>query len=276
MDTLTPFFRVRDGFTPQPQISHVLFGFDGTLSWLRHGWPEIMCRLFCEQVPLQPGETAEELHALLLKDLLSLNGGASIHQMESCATLAAQRGAPKPDPQRLLLEYQRRLDTEIEKRTGQILNGWARPDDFVVHGARWLLERLQERGITLILLSGTAEPRLRQEAQLLGLAPYFGRHIYGGAAPVAQSPTRAVVGRLLHEEKLSRGNLLSFGDSPVELRLAKEIGGLAVGVAGDDDQNGSGRMHPEKAVQLWEAGADILISDYRDADALLDLVFGPL
>ncbi len=29
------------GFLPRPQIRHVVFAFDGTLSRLRHGWPEI-------------------------------------------------------------------------------------------------------------------------------------------------------------------------------------------------------------------------------------------
>ena len=41
----------------RPQISHVVFDFDGTLSWLRHGWPEIMLRLFREHLPRRAGES---------------------------------------------------------------------------------------------------------------------------------------------------------------------------------------------------------------------------
>lgn len=29
-------------FSPRPQISHVVFDFDGTLSWLRNGWPDVV------------------------------------------------------------------------------------------------------------------------------------------------------------------------------------------------------------------------------------------
>ena len=34
------------GFAPRPQISHVLFDFDGTLSLIREGWPDVMVPMF--------------------------------------------------------------------------------------------------------------------------------------------------------------------------------------------------------------------------------------
>jgi hypothetical protein len=30
------------GFAPRPQVSHVLFDFDGTLSLIHEGWPQVM------------------------------------------------------------------------------------------------------------------------------------------------------------------------------------------------------------------------------------------
>src|ERR1051325_5888664 len=56
---------------------------------------------------------------------------------------------------------------------------------------------------------------------------------------MAQSSKRAVIERLLREEKIGGAQLLSFGDGPVEIRLTKEFGGLAVGVASDEEMNGS-------------------------------------
>src|SRR5258708_30786734 len=170
------------GFSPRPQISHVVFDFDGTLSWLRHGWPELMCSLFLEFVPPKPGESADALHELLLSEILALNGKSTIFQMELCAERAAERGRSKPHPEKLLVEYQRRLDATIQERSDVILAGKARRDDFVVYGARALLDKLQAQGLTLIILSGTSEPRVKQEAELLGLTPYFVPHIYGGTA----------------------------------------------------------------------------------------------
>src|SRR3954453_14073956 len=52
-------------FAARPQISHVIFDWDGTLSWLRHGWPELMAGLFLPHLPEVPGESAEARHDLL-------------------------------------------------------------------------------------------------------------------------------------------------------------------------------------------------------------------
>ena len=38
-------------FRPRPEISHVLFDFDGTLSLIRQGWPEVMVPMFVEMLP---------------------------------------------------------------------------------------------------------------------------------------------------------------------------------------------------------------------------------
>ncbi|MEO5802094.1 MAG: HAD family hydrolase, partial [Verrucomicrobiota bacterium] len=163
-------------FSPRPEITHAVFDFDGTLSWLRHGWPEIMAQLFREQFDLRLDETDSELRELLLNDLLSLNGKASIYQMVRCAERVHERGRHVIDPDKLLLEYQRRLDVAIAERTEEIICGKKSRDDFVIFGARNILENLQKRGVTLIILSGTVEHRVKEEAALLDVARYFGKH----------------------------------------------------------------------------------------------------
>jgi phosphoglycolate phosphatase len=265
---------VRPSFSPRPQISHVVFDFDGTLSWLRHGWPGMMCDLFEPYVPARAGQTSEALRDLLLAEILALNGKPSIHQMRRCAELAHARGGTPPDPETLLGEYQGRLDAVIQERTQLIRSGQAQRDEFVVWEARAFLEQLQERGLTLIILSGTIEPRVKEEAALLGLERYFGTHIYGGTANAAQSSKRAVMSRLLREEQITGEHLLAFGDGPVEIRVAKELGGLAVAVASDEEHNGSGNVDTHKHKQLAAAAADIIVPDYRDARALFEWTTG--
>ena len=44
-------------FSPRPGISHVLFDFDGTLSLIREGWPEVMVPMFVEMLPPLAGES---------------------------------------------------------------------------------------------------------------------------------------------------------------------------------------------------------------------------
>jgi phosphoglycolate phosphatase-like HAD superfamily hydrolase len=262
------------GFKSRPQVSHVVFDFDGTLSWLRHGWPEIMLKLFREYYPGKPDQSEVEIHDLLLEDILSLNGKASIHQMYRCAERVRECGKPGPDPDALLLEYGRRLDLAVQQRGERILSGQAAPDEFLVHGAREMLDELQKRGCTMIILSGTVEHRVKEEAALLDLARYFGNHIYGGTSDLAQSSKQAVIERFLREEKLTGDRLLSFGDGPVEIQVTKSVGGLAIAMATDEEVNGSGRKHPQKRAQLLAAGADVLIPDFREPRALLERVLG--
>jgi phosphoglycolate phosphatase len=262
------------GFTARPSVSHVVFDFDGTLSWLRHGWPEIMLVLFREYYSGQPGDSEAAIHQLLLTDILSLNGKASIHQMIRCAERVRECGGNAPNPEDLLHEYQRRLDLAVHERTEKILGGKSKRDQFLVHGARAMLDELQSRGCTLVILSGTVEHRVKEEAALLDLTRYFGQHIYGGTADLAQSSKQAVIERLLREEKITGDHLLSFGDGPVEIQVTKDVGGLAIAVASDEAENGSGKMHPQKRVELVAAGADVLIPDFREPAALLKRVFG--
>lgn len=259
----------------RPKITHVVFDFDGTLSWLRHGWPELMTGLFLQHLarPAVPAPSAA--HDLLLEDVLALNGKSSIYQMERCAQRVLDQGGPKLDPQRMLALYQEALLKLVCERKEKIKSGQAGLDEFLVHGARPLLEQLKARGLRQVIVSGTVEPQVKEEAALLNLTDYFGAHIYGSTANLKDSSKQAVLERLMRQEQITGQQVLSFGDGPVEIQLTKGLGGLAVGVASDEDFNGSGRLHPHKASQLRQAGADLLIADYREAGDLIASLIGP-
>ena len=262
----------RPGLQPRAGITHVIFDFDGTLSWLRHGWPEIMCGLFQEYYPARPEETPAAIHDLLLEELLSLNGKPSIYQMERFAERVRERGAAAPEPQALLTEYSRRLDARISERTARVANGTAAPDEYVVHGARAMVEQLAGMGLRLVILSGTIEHRVREEAALLGLTSYFEPHIYGSTADHTQFSKRGVMDRLLREEGIAGTSVLSFGDGPVEIEQTKDLGGMAIAVASNEEHNGSGIMDEAKRRQLIAAGADSVIADYRNPETFLPRV----
>ncbi len=83
-----------------------------------------------------------------------------------------------------------------------------------------------------------------------------------------------VIDRILRENRIPGGRLLSFGDGYVEIENTKAAGGLAVAVASDEAHNGSGRMDPWKRQRLLRVGADVVIPDFRDGAALLDMILG--
>ncbi len=261
---------LRPTFVPRPQITHVVFDFDGTLSWVRHGWPEIMFGVFRRNLPLLDGETAEARTAVLDSIVFGMNGRPTIMQMQRFTEVVRERGGAQLVAEDLRREFQDLLDAEIAARLLSIRSRAVPHDAFVVFSARPLLERLRAVGVTPIVLSSSIEHRVKEEAEALGLTEYFGPHIYGSGADPTSFSKMAVFQRLLKEEGIQGEHLLSFGDGPVEITATKELGGLAIAVCSDEDHNGSGIMDPIKRPQLLAAGADAVIPDFRDAVALVD------
>jgi phosphoglycolate phosphatase len=256
-------------FSTRPQISHVVFDFDGTIAWLKHGWPDIMANVLLSYFPKSSDETLRNLRA----EILTLNGKPPIFQIRRCLEMAHLSAKKLPEPEQLLKEYASKLGDATEQRVMKIRRRKVSPESFLVHGTISLLNQLRDRKLTLIILSGTEQERVQEEAELLGLKLYFGRHIYGSTTDLVASSKEAVIGRLLAEENISGEHLLSFGDGPVEIQVTKQVGGLAVGVASDENVNGSGKMDPQKQKLLKDAGADVLVPDYRDTSALVECLF---
>ena len=264
----------RPDFLPRPEISHVLFDFDGTLSLIRQGWPEVMVPMFVEMLPALPGETEESRRQLCYDDIMRLNGKQTIYQMIQLAERIQERGGTPREPQWYKHEYLRRLEERICHRTTALQQGKISAEELLVFGTRRLLDDLKRRGLPMYLASGTDEPFVKREAELLGLTPYFGRHIYGALEDYKQFSKKLVIDRLLAENRIAGDQLFSFGDGYVEIENAKQVGGLAVAVASDEANNGSGQFDEWKRKRLRGVGADIIIPDFRDSEALLKLVLG--
>src|SRR2546421_8569849 len=139
------------GFAPRPSISHVLFDFDGTISLIRQGWPEVMVPMFVEMLPALPGETEESRRQLCYDDIMRLNGKQTIYQMMQLAERIKERGGAPQDPLWYKHEYLRRLDERIRHRLEGLRSGAIRRDDLLVYGSRHMLELLHRRGLHLYL-----------------------------------------------------------------------------------------------------------------------------
>ena len=114
---------------------------------------------------------------------------------------------------------------------------------------------------------------MKAESELLDVTRYFGRHIYGAQDDYKQFSKKMVIERILRENKIPGEQLLAFGDGYVEIQNTKEVGGLAVAVASDEANNGSGRFDEWKRQRLLGVGADVVIPDFRDALPLLNRIF---
>jgi phosphoglycolate phosphatase len=273
------FVELSASFAPRPGIDRVLFDFDGTLSLIREGWPEVMVPMFVEMLGSAggfalPGETAEQRRQLCYDDIMRLNGKQTIYQMIQLAERIKERGGQPKEPLWYKKEYLRRLGERIGTRIEDIRTGRKSREEFIVFGARATLEDLTSRGVTLYLASGTDEADVKREAELLDLARYFGPHIYGAKDDYKTFSKKMVIDRILRENAISGERLLAFGDGYVEIENTKQAGGLAVAVASDEAHNGEGRIDEWKRQRLLGVGADVVIPDYRDGGKLLDVIFG--
>ena len=260
--------------TPRPGLSHVVFDFDGTLSIIRQGWPEVMVPMFVEMLPALPGEPESERSKLAWDDIMRLNGKQTIYQMIQLAERITERGGQPKEPLWYKHEYLRRLEIRTHERTSGLRNGTVATETLLVHAARPMLEHLKAQGLTLYLASGTDEYAVKDEANLLDITKYFGSHIYGALDDYKQFSKKMIIERILRENNIDGSKLLSFGDGYVEIENTKDVGGLAIAVASDEANNGSGQIDEWKRKRLLGVGADVVVPDYRDVIPLVDYILG--
>jgi len=250
---------------------HVIFDWDGTLSFIRAGWGEVMLRQWMEFLPVRTGESEVERSAMAHHEIWALNGRPSIHQMERLAELVAERGGKPLTPDGFQYDFQARLGRLIRERTDSIRSGAQAPDHFMVLGGRAFLQRLQDAGIGLHVVSGTPRPFVAGEVDCLGLRPFFDERIHG---PTSLTDTafhkRNAIRTIIGDHGLDPATqVVSFGDGATEIIETRAAGGRAVAVAADEEHWHSGRIDASKESRLLAAGAEFSIPDYTGMDAWL-------
>jgi len=247
---------------------------DGTTSLTRAGWAAIMVDVYVEHLPRLPEDSDEARRAFALAELSSLNGRPSIHQMAHLATLIRQRGGEPLDAARYQDEFQHRLSDLVRARFDLLHSGKCVADELLVPGARGLLDALRSRGIGLTLASGTPLEQVRGEAEALDVARYFDAIHAPRDLEDRHFSKRQIIADVLAEQSLDGTALLAFGDGPVEIIETKAVGGIAVAVASDEMEIGSGKFDAWKRESLLAAGADAVVADFRDAFGILDAILG--
>lgn len=250
-----------------------LFDFDGTLSLVREGWPDVMIPMMVQElVAIGTGESADDLTKLARNFVMELNGKQTIYQMIRLAEEIQKRGGTPKEPLDYKQTYHDRLMQRIDGRREGLRTGTTRPDDLLVPHAREALGELQRRGVELYLASGTDETYVREEAEALGLSSFFGRHIYGAIDDHRKFSKQMVIERILRENKVEGSRLLGLGDGFVEIDNIKGAGGTAIAVA-SDEAGRSGKPDLWKRDRLIGVGADVVIPDFRDFRALCDYLW---
>lgn len=255
-------------------IKYAVFDFDGTLSLIREGWQQIMVPYFIGELSKTPGAknyTSEQITYMVKDFVTMLTGKQTMYQCIHLAKEIIRLGGIPEDPQVYKDEYQRRLLVHIDARLRNLESGRINPEQLTVPGSYELLEMLCKHGVQLYLMSGTDEIFVLNEAKLLRIAHYFGNYIYGAQRDYKTFSKKMVIERLLSENAISGEKLVAFGDGYVEIENTRKVRGFAVGVASNESKRCG--IDEWKRERLIRAGANIIIPDYREIEALENELF---
>jgi phosphoglycolate phosphatase-like HAD superfamily hydrolase len=269
---LDPEIEIVNPALPRGRFRSVLFDFDGTLSLIREGWPQVMIPMMVAELrTTDTAETDAELTACVEDFVMQLNGRQTIYQMIHLAEEVRKRGGTPLEPLAYKHRYHDLLMARIESRLAALRDGLTTAEQSTVPGSHALLDELKRRGVTLYLASGTDLKYVRHEAELLGLTAYFGKHIYGALDDYKSFSKKMIIEKILRENDLRGEELLGFGDGFVEIEEVKQAGGVAVAVASDEAKRAG--VNAWKRDRLVRAGADVVIPEYRQGTKLLRYLF---
>jgi phosphoglycolate phosphatase len=246
---------------PLEQVRHALFDFDGTISVIRRGWETIMIPMMVETI-CDGRDPAPEIEAEVADYVDRSTGILTIKQMQWLEEAVRRYGFvhdPKTAREYKHI-YNERLLKPVRERIRQMDGSQVTRNTLMIAGARGLLHNLRERDVTLYLASGTDHEYVVEEATALGVADFFGDHIYGARDDTEAYTKERIIEHILDHFNLHGSELLVVGDGPVEIRHARERGALALGVAADEERRQG--LNPRKRQRLLDAGADLIVTDF--------------
>jgi phosphoglycolate phosphatase-like HAD superfamily hydrolase len=135
-----------------------------------------------------------------------------------------------------------------------------------VSGSLAILQNLRERGVKCYLASGTDHPYVVDEAEALGVTEHF-EGIYGALDDYENFSKAMVIEMIFDEHDLHGPELVGFGDGYVEIHNVADVGGIAIGVATDEERREG--VDEWKRNRLIVAGAHAIIPDFREHERLL-------
>src|SRR5438445_2679 len=132
---------------PRGGFRSVLFDFDGTLSLIREGWPQVMIPMMVEVLRATgTTEDAAALTAAVEDFVMRLNGRQTIYQMIQLAEEVRKRGGVALEPLAYKRRYHALLMERIRGRLDALATAAATAADWIVPGSHALLDNLQRRG----------------------------------------------------------------------------------------------------------------------------------
>ena len=259
---------------PRGPFQAAIFDFDGTLSLLRRNWQEVMIPMMVEILAATgTTESRDELHVHVEDFVMRLNGKQTIYQMMQLAEEVAKRGGSPREPIAYKHQYHDLLWQQVGSRVESVRSGRVSAEELTVPGSSELLRQLHASGLKMYLASGTDLKYVQDELGVLGLAKWFGPHVYGALDDYKKFSKAMIIEQMIRDSGVAGNQIVGFGDGYVEIEEVKKVGGLAIGVASNEESREG--VNDWKRNRLIKAGADIIVGDYRQIEELLGIISLP-
>lgn len=258
------------------QISHLFWDWDGNFSLLREGWQGVMAPV-CVKAICGKTKPTEAIKREVDEMIAETTGIRTIEQMRRLVEMVRAHDLVPAD--QILDEwgykkvYLDALMRPVNKRIRRVESGKCSVEDMMVADALPALRAMAQCQVTMLAFSGTDEENVIQEAGVLTAASCFAG-IYGAAIALKPGEVeKDKVDRLrevMQQCNLTSSQVAGGGDGPVEIRVLHEAGGLSVGIAVDEEAGFGWDI--KKVSRLVDAGADVLMPDWRWYQALIQQV----
>lgn len=257
---------------------YAIFDHDGTISTLRQGWETVMESVMIRVITGNQYRTVDSSIIRTVTDRVrsfieQTTGIQTIAQMDGLINLVQEFDLVPPEEQLDAWGYKQlyndALMAMINERIRRLDHNELESEDFIIKGSLEFLRSLRDEGVSLCLFSGTDEADVIREAELLGYAQFFNEGIFG-AKPHSRTDTKdeILTSLLINHSDALHGKVLVVGDGPVELRLARRYGAVALGIASNEQRRFG--LNISKRRRLIRAGAHLIAPDFSQTRALCD------
>lgn len=257
----------------------IIFDNDGTLSTFRYGWEKVMYKVAMECITGKKYNELDDRESRLSEKVKAMieqtTGIQTIVQMHHLVDLIKSEKRIPPEevqsPGEYKSIYNDSLMLMVNHRIDSVKAGEVQLEEYLMKGSLNFLNDLKKTGIELLLASGTDEEDVIHEVKELGLYPYFKEKIYGSLGAKIGDAKKKVIQRIIADKKEDGRGILIIGDGPLEIREGKRVGATCIGIASNEEERSG--LNIDKRKRLIRAGADIIISDYLEAEKLFEVLF---
>ena len=257
-------------------IKHACFDHDGTLSTLREGWIDIMANMMAECI--LGGKNHEDsrcptIYKCCLDYINRTKGTQTLVQMGGLIEIIKDFKYIDEKDILSIYEYKDicndRVRKVVESRISKLNRGELECFDLQIKNACRFLQALGGYEVRLYLFSGNDDKDVQKEVSELRYKHLFHGGVWG-SGNINTEIKHKILCQLVGEQKIPAHEIVVFGDGPIEIRAAKRLGILAVGVASNETRRYG--LNEEKRKTLINVGADIIIPDYSQMNSLLKVL----